>query len=249
MTRGVVMYEFWLALGIVFLAELGDKTQLVALCFATRFRPMTVLAGVFVATLVVHIFSVFLGAGAAKLLPAGYISLSAGLAFLGFGAWTLRGDSLDDDSCENKQGRSAFWIVATTFFLAELGDKTMLSTVAIAGDNAKALFPVWLGSSLGMVISDGLAIVVGRVCGKKLPERAVKIGAAAVFFAFGVYKCAIGVRATPPVAWAVSAAILIGVAGLMLVLARRESREPAAEMAPELSTEAEEDAVPAGRGN
>lgn len=219
------MSAFWLSLGMVFLAELGDKTQLVALCFATRFKAMTVLAGVFVATLVVHIFSVFIGAGAGKLLPASYISLAAGLAFLGFGAWTLRGDSLDDDSCQNKQGRSAFWIVATTFFLAELGDKTMLSTVTLATDNP--LIPVWLGSSLGMVISDGLAIIVGQVCGKKLPERAVKIGAAAIFFAFGVYKSYEGLRELPQIVWVVTGAVIVLVAlTIALISRKRVDSEP-----------------------
>lgn len=245
------MSAFWLSLGIVFLAELGDKTQLVALCFATRFRPLTVLWGVFAATLVVHIFSVFIGAGAGSLLPSAYISIAAGLAFLGFGAWTLRGDSLDDDSCRNRQGRSAFWIVASTFFLAELGDKTMLSTVTLATDNA--LVPVWLGSSLGMVVSDGLAIIVGQVCGRKLPERSVKIGAASIFFAFGIYKCVVGLRELPPAAYGWFALVVVALAALLFVLSRAASRRvPAAHESPDLETgssEAKEDAVLAGRGN
>jgi Ca2+/H+ antiporter, TMEM165/GDT1 family len=218
--RDLQLSAFWLSLGIVFLAELGDKTQLVALCFATRYRAGTVLAAVFAATLVVHIFSVFLGAGAGSLLPGAYISLAAGLAFLGFGAWTLRGDSLDDDSCGNRGGRSAFWIVASTFFLAELGDKTMLSTVTLATDNP--LIPVWLGSSLGMVISDGLAIAVGRVCGRNLPERAVKTGAAVVFFGFGVYKCYEGLRLLPEVATMVTVgAVAAAVLAVLLIKRRR----------------------------
>lgn len=244
------MAAFWLSLGMVFLAELGDKTQLVALCFATRFRPLTVLWGVFAATLVVHIFSVFIGAGAGSLLPAAYISLVAGLAFLGFGAWTLRGDSLDDDSCHSKQGRSAFWIVASTFFLAELGDKTMLSTVTLATDNA--LVPVWLGSSLGMVVSDGLAIIIGQICGKKLPERAVKIGAAAIFFAFGVFKCVMGLRELPAVVWGYFAMVVVVLAAVLLFVWRTGSRRtpaiPATDLS-ELIADPEEDAAPVGRGS
>ena len=155
------MEAFWLSLGIVFLAELGDKTQLVALCLASRFRARIVLSGILIATLAVHIVSVLLGGGVGKVLPEGWVKLVSGLAFLGFGFWTLRGDSLSAAECDRIQGRSPLWLVITTFFLAELGDKTMLSTVALATDHA--IIPVWLGSSLGMVVSDGLAIVVGAL--------------------------------------------------------------------------------------
>ena len=80
---------------------------------------------------------------------------------------------------------SPFLIVTVTFFLAELGDKTMLGTVTLAA--SYSWVPVWIGSTLGMVLSDGLAIWVGHVLGKKLPERAIKIGAAGIFFVFGFY--------------------------------------------------------------
>lgn len=184
------MDAFLLSLGIVFVAELGDKTQLVALCLATRFNARVVLASVFCATLVVHILSVLLGGGVGKMVPEGWIKVVAGVAFIGFGLWTLRGDTLDDKECGSKGGRSPFWIVFTTFFLAELGDKTMLSTVTLATDYS--ILPVWIGSSLGMVISDGLAILVGQVLGSKLPERAIRIGAAAIFVAFGLFSGAQG---------------------------------------------------------
>jgi putative Ca2+/H+ antiporter (TMEM165/GDT1 family) len=122
---------FWAALVAVFIAELGDKTQLVALSMSTRFNWRVVMAGVFCATLAVHVVSTGLGGVCGELLnDRSWINYLAGLAFIGFGLWTLRGDSLDDD-CECK-GRSPFWIVACTFFLAELGDKTMLSTAVVA---------------------------------------------------------------------------------------------------------------------
>ena len=136
----------------------------------------------------VHIGSVVLGGAADKLMPKDWVSFAAGLAFIGFGMWTIRGDECDDDSCRNKQGRSPFWIVTTTFFLAELGDKTMLTTVAQAAAHPQFPVAVWIGSSLGMVLSDGLAIIVGRVLGTKLPERAIKIGASILFFIFGVFS-------------------------------------------------------------
>ena len=197
------MQAFWIALVMIFLAELGDKTQLVALCFATRFRAGVVVAGITVATLLVHVVSVLLGGAAGKLLPKEWILLLAGLAFVGFGLWTLRGDDLDEGECDNRQGKSPFMIVAITFFLAELGDKTMLSTVALAAKYP--MFPVWLGSTVGMVASDGLAIIVGKLMGANLPERTVKIGASIIFFIFGIYSIVEGGIHLPSYSWAIVA--------------------------------------------
>lgn len=215
------MHAFLISLIFVFLAELGDKTQLVALCLATRYKAKVVLAGIFVATLLVHVVSVLLGAGVGKLLPEGWIKLAAGVAFIGFGLWTLRGDSMEEDECKNIQGRSPFFLVATTFFLAELGDKTMLTTVALAANNP--IIPVWLGSTMGMVFSDGLAIVVGTILGAKLPERAVKIGASVVFFGFGAFSMVQGGMMLPAYAWAVGAGITALLVGLFIHLIRKDA--------------------------
>ena len=180
------MEGFWLALALIFVAELGDKTQLVALTLATRFRVGVVLAGVFVATLLVHAFSVVLGDLAAKLLTPGWVELISGLAFLGFGLWTWRGEPVDDGkNGKIKRLTSPFLIVSITFFLAELGDKTMLGTVTLAARYSP--LQVWLGSTLGMVLSDALAIWVGQALGRRLPEKAIRIGAAGIFFAVGLY--------------------------------------------------------------
>ncbi len=177
---------FWLSLFIVFLAELGDKTQLVALLLATRYRAGVVLLAIFVATLAVHALSVALGGATSRFLPQAWIYLLSGLAFVGFGWWTWRGDTLEDEADYSSRGlRSPFLIVFVTFFLAELGDKTMLSTVTLAA--SQEMLPVWVGSTLGMVLSDALAIGVGRMLGKQLPERAIKIGAALIFVVFGFY--------------------------------------------------------------
>ena len=201
-----IVDAFWVSLGIVFLAELGDKTQLVALSLATRFNARVVLLGVFVATLCVHLISVGLGGAAGKLLPIDWIRFIAGLAFVGFGLWTLRGDELcEGDDC--RKARSPFWVVTITFFLAELGDKTMLSTVTLATE--RSLLWVWLGSSLGMVISDALAIVVGQVMGARLPERLVKTIAACIFFAFGAYSMVQGGAHLPAAVWFAGAVAII----------------------------------------
>jgi putative Ca2+/H+ antiporter (TMEM165/GDT1 family) len=188
---------FLVALGVsfgaIFLAELGDKSQLMALAFATRFRPLPILIGITVATALVHAVSVVIGALLQVSLPTGAISVAAGILFLAFAAWTLRGDQLDDDDerrVTQASDRSAVTAASVAFFLAELGDKTMLATITLA--TKYGALGVWLGSTVGMVVADALAIVVGRQLGTRLPERAIRIGAAALFVVFGVVLIAEG---------------------------------------------------------
>jgi putative Ca2+/H+ antiporter (TMEM165/GDT1 family) len=176
-----------LSFAVIFVAELGDKSQLMALTFATRFRPWPVLAGISVATAVIHLVSVGIGAGLGAALPTGWISLVAGLAFLAFGGWTLRGDTLtngEKDKASMATG-SAIWAVGVAFFLAELGDKTMLATITLATQHG--WFGTWVGSTVGMVVADALAILVGRLLGRHLPEKIIKYGAATLFAIFGIY--------------------------------------------------------------
>ncbi len=178
------MEAFWISFGLIFVAELGDKSQLMAMTFATRYRALTILAAITAATAVVHLFSVALGAAVGAALPTDAISVLAGVAFLGFAVWTIRGDELDEEDRGRTQrgGRSVFLTVAVAFFLAELGDKTMLATVTLA--TSGGLVGTWLGSTVGMVAADALAIVAGRQLGARLPDRAIRIGAAVAFFAF-----------------------------------------------------------------
>lgn len=178
---------FWLSCGVIFVAELGDKSQLMALTFATRYRAWPVIAGITAATTIVHLGSVALGAGFSDLIPTDWVNLIAALAFFGFAGWTLRGDALSEEERQRAQRstRSAFIAVGVAFFLAELGDKTMLATVTLATQHH--WFPVWIGSTIGMVVADALAIVVGRQLGTRLPERAVRYGAASLFVIFGAW--------------------------------------------------------------
>jgi putative Ca2+/H+ antiporter (TMEM165/GDT1 family) len=180
---------FWIAFLFVSVAEMGDKTQLVALAFATRYRASTVLAGVFGATLLVHLFSVLLGEAAGLALPVFWINLLAGLSFIGFGLWTLRGDELGEEERLKKGRFGPLVTVGVTFFLAELGDKTMLMTVTVASQQ-QSFVAVWLGSTLGMVVAGGLAIIVGKVLGKRLPEKVIKYASAIVFIASGLFTLA-----------------------------------------------------------
>jgi len=177
---------------VILLAELGDKSQLMALAFATRYRALTVLAAVTIATLIVHAGSVLLGSAVAIALPTGVINIVAGLAFFGFAVWTLRGDALGerDESRARGGGRWALVTIGTAFFLAELGDKTMLATITLA--TTEEPIGTWLGSTAGMVVADAIAIGLGALMGTKLPEKAIRIFAAAAFVVFGVILVAQG---------------------------------------------------------
>ena len=182
-----VLISTLVSFGVIFVAELGDKSQLMALTFATRFSIRSVLIGITLATAIVHLVSVAIGYGLGAALPTGWINLVAALAFIVFGFWTLRGDTLTEEEQDkvNRVGKRAIIAVGTAFFLAELGDKTMLATITLATDHG--WFGTWIGSTLGMVAADALAIVVGRALGKRLPENIIKIGAAALFFIFGIW--------------------------------------------------------------
>lgn len=180
------MQALLVSFGVIFLAELGDKSQLMALTFAARYRAVPILIGITAATALVHAVSVGLGAIAGAALPTTAITIVAGLAFLGFALWTLRGDALSDDEATKAQAgnRSIIIAVAVAFFLAELGDKTMLATITLA--TREGWLGTWVGSTLGMVAADALAIGVGAILGKKLPEKAIQFGAAALFAVFGI---------------------------------------------------------------
>jgi putative Ca2+/H+ antiporter (TMEM165/GDT1 family) len=223
------LLAFAVSFGVVFVAELGDKSQLMALAFATRYRALPVLVGITLATTAVHLVSVAVGHGLGAALPTGWIALVSAVAFVGFGAWTLRGDRLTagERAKADRATGSAVVTSAVAFFLAELGDKTMLATITLA--TQYGWFGVWVGSTLGMVAADALAIVVGRKLGRLLPERAVQVGAAVLFFVFGG---SLAVEATGELAgrpaWSVLADVLdhqaagwlaLGIAALVAVLA------------------------------
>ena len=179
------MIAFWIAFVVVFVAELGDKTQFMTLSFSTRFRWQTVMLGVLVATVVISLISTLLGRVLGTALPLFWINLTAGLAFIAFGVWALRGEEASDEQSSLGHRFGPLLTVAIAFFLAEFGDRTMLATIVIAG-REKSLMGVWLGSATGLVSSNALAIVVGNVLGKKLPEKALKYGTAFIFIASGL---------------------------------------------------------------
>ncbi|MFI6368610.1 TMEM165/GDT1 family protein [Nocardia sp. NPDC050630] len=176
-----------LSVGIVFLAELGDKSQLMALTFALRYRWWVVLGGIATASAAVHLISVGVGYFLGAALPTRAIALVAALTFLAVGLWTLREHfGSDDEAAEPKPPRATtapFLVVLSAFLLAELGDRTMFATAALATDNSWV--GVWVGSTIGMVAADALAIAAGILVGKHLPEHVIGIGSGLLFLYFG----------------------------------------------------------------
>ena len=179
------------AAGVVFLAELGDKSQLMALAMAAKHRARDVFIGMFFAILLMFALAVGLGALLGTFLEdyRDVVTIGAGVVFLLFAVWTLRDDDDDDDEAVDTLAptagsRTVVTAAFTAFVVAELGDKTQLASATLAMRDG--FWPVYLGSVAGEVAAIGLAIVVGAVAGKHLPERLIRFGAAALFAVFGV---------------------------------------------------------------
>ncbi len=175
-----------LAFGAIFIAEFGDKSQLLILAFATRYPARPVVIGVVLAATIIQGISVAVGAAAGSFLPEGAVEIVSGLAFLAVAAWTLRGEDEDEDEAEKDvpggrrlAGIALVLTVATTFIASELGDKTMLATFALAAQ--QGALPTWIGSTAGEVAANLVAVAVGRQAGHRLSPRAIRIGSAALF--------------------------------------------------------------------
>lgn len=177
---------FMVAFGAVTLAEMGDKTQLLAMCFATRFNAKKVLLGVFIATILNHALAVAVGYFLKEILSqyTVYIQLVASLSFIGFALWTIKGDKVDD-ACDAKTTYGPVITVAMAFFIAEMGDKTQLATVSLAAGFSNP-FAVLLGTTIGMLAADGLGIIFGVVMNKKIPEKILKWLSAGIFAICGL---------------------------------------------------------------
>ncbi|MCM6776906.1 TMEM165/GDT1 family protein [Nocardia sp. CDC159] len=177
-----------LSFGVLFVAELGDKSQLMALTFALRYRWWIVLSGIAVASVAVNLIAVAVGHFLGAALPTNLIALLTALILLGVGVWTLR-ETRTPESEEQPRpvpaphsGRALF-VVISAFLLAELGDRTMFATIALASQHG--WLAVWLGSVAGMVAAGGLAIGVGITVGKHIPERAIAVGSGLLFLYIG----------------------------------------------------------------
>lgn len=183
------MTAFLASLIFVVLAEMGDKTQLLAMAFAARYSAQKVLLAVFLATLLNHGLAVLAGRFLTTVVPLDIISLCAAVSFIIFGLWTIRGDKLEGE--DKKESRFGPVItVAIAFFLAEMGDKTQLATISLAVEY-RSMLNVLMGTTLGMVIADAFGIIVGVVMRKHIPAKTIKWVSASIFILFGlagVYK-------------------------------------------------------------
>ena len=172
--------------GIVALAEIGDKTQLLAFMLAARYRrAMPIVAGILVATVANHAFAAAVGTWLTQALGPDVLRWVLGLGFLAMAVWTLIPDQLDADEVQLKNGMGVFMTTTVAFFLAEMGDKTQVATVALAAQY-QAFVTVVAGTTLGMMIANVPAVLVGDRLAHRMPVRLVHIIAAVLFAALGV---------------------------------------------------------------
>lgn len=178
---------FLISFGAVTLAEMGDKTQLLAMAFATRYKPAKVLIGVFISTVLNHALAVAVGSLLARYSAIGlWVQALASVSFIAFGLWSIRGDELSGEE-KRKDRFGPVPTVAIAFFIAEFGDKTQLATIALAAKYAVSPIYILMGSTAGMLVADGLGIFLGATICRKIPERAIKLASAVVFIAFGLF--------------------------------------------------------------
>jgi len=198
------------SLSVVFVAELGDKSQLMTMTYALRHRWWVVLSGVGIASFMVHGLSVTIGHFLGLTLPERPIAFAAAIAFLLFAVWTWReGRAGGGDDVKVAEPRHVLLAVISSFVLAELGDKTMLATIALASDHNWA--GVWIGATAGMVLADGVAIAVAAVLHKRLPEHFLHGLASVLFLLLGLWLLLDGALG---LAW-----VAVGVTGAVAVIA------------------------------
>lgn len=168
---------------MVFVGELGDKSQLLAMAFLCRFRAWQVMLGVTLATLLNQSIAVAVGTVLASVIPMNAVRIAAGISFLLFGLLTLRGEKEEAESKHESRFGPVLTVVLT-FFLAEMGDKTQLATLALAAD-LRSPAAVLAGATAGMVLADALAVLLGEYICKRVSPRIVHLVSACVFLVFG----------------------------------------------------------------
>ena len=172
--------------GVVALAEIGDKTQLLALVLAAKYRkPVPIILGIFVATLLNHALAGAVGAWVAAAVGPDWMRWILGVSFIAMAAWILVPDKVDDGEAVASPRHGVFLATLVAFFLLEMGDKTQIATVALAAQYAN-LWAVVAGTTLGMMIANVPAVLLGEVAATKLPMRLVHGIAAVLFLVLGV---------------------------------------------------------------
>jgi len=184
-----VIWPFLVSTGLITLNEMGDKSQFLAMAFAARMRLHKVLIGILLAVLVLNGLAVAVGALLAS-VPGwqGWVHFISSVLFLVFGLWTLKGENAEENQPRRKNRRRGgdLLVVFASFFFSEMGDKTQLVTISLAAQYPASPIMVLLGTTLGMMIADGIGIFAGAVAHHRLPEQALKIASASLFILFGI---------------------------------------------------------------
>jgi putative Ca2+/H+ antiporter (TMEM165/GDT1 family) len=180
------MQSLFVSIGVVALAEIGDKTQLLALLLATRFRrPLPVIAGIVLATLLNHGVAAFAGTLLSAYLSGPWMRWILGLSFLAMAGWALIPDKLADGRTHLAERYGAFPATFVSFILVEIGDKTQIATAALAA-HYDAVLPVVAGTTIGMLVADAPVVLLGGAAADRLPLRAIRLAAAVAFAALGI---------------------------------------------------------------
>jgi putative Ca2+/H+ antiporter (TMEM165/GDT1 family) len=182
------MEPFLVSTGLVAIAEIGDKTQLLAIVLAARFRkPLPIIAGILAATLLNHGLAATAGALAGHFLSGPWMRWGLGLAFLAFALWALIPDKFEDgEAPPQKSGAGVFMTTAIAFFLVEMGDKTQVATIALAA-RFQDIALVAAGTTFGMMLANVPAVYLGEAAAKAVPLKYVRFAAAALFAATGLW--------------------------------------------------------------
>jgi putative Ca2+/H+ antiporter (TMEM165/GDT1 family) len=186
------MEALLVSLSTVFVAEMGDRTQLLSLVLATQYRkPWPIVAGIFVATLANHAAAGIVGVWFGKFLTPAVLNAVVGVSLLAMAAWTLVPDKLDEGAATH--GRGVFLATVVAFFIAEIGDKTQIATVALAAGYSN-LVAVVAGTTLGMMAANIPVVFLGNAFAAKLPMKAIHYAASALFAVLGLYFIAAAAR-------------------------------------------------------
>jgi putative Ca2+/H+ antiporter (TMEM165/GDT1 family) len=186
------MTAFLTAFVLVTIAEMADKTQLLTLSLACRYPARRVLVGVGLAIAGLNLLAVVIGAIAGRFIPVTTVKIGAGVLFLGFGLWSLlaKEKPQPEEECEVKSGRYVVLAVTGAFLLAEIGDKTQLATLSLGARFDRSIWEsvgVWLGATIGMVLANVLAVVIGNLAGRRIPAKLMKRISGVLFIGFGIW--------------------------------------------------------------
>jgi putative Ca2+/H+ antiporter (TMEM165/GDT1 family) len=186
------MTAFITAFVLVTIAEMADKTQLLTLSLACRYPARKVLIGVALAIAMLNLVAVIIGAVAGRFIPITAVKIGAGVLFLGFGLWNLLAKDKPQaaEECEVRSDRYVILAVMGAFLIAEIGDKTQLATLSLGARFEGSIINsvgVWLGATVGMILANALAVIIGHTAGRRVPEKLMKRISGVLFVGFGIW--------------------------------------------------------------